>query len=524
MGNKPTYKKISEFLLSFLITCYELTAGFFSTVGRVLQNISNSIPNWEIREKAHPALLRFGVAFILCLIAIGIKSIADPYFASSHPFLFFYGVIVISAWYGGSRPGIFAAIFVSVFAYYAYLKPLNPDATGPNVFASFTFFIQGLLVVGISATMHKTQQEFEEKKRYTQYYANIARHISDAVISTDEDLIIQSWNDGAEQLYGWKADEVLGNKLHDIISYSSGSNAKRSILEVLDIDEHWKGEVVHHRKNGSRIHILTSVSKLYGEDNEILGVVMVNKDITDRKKLEQGKDDFIALASHELKTPLTSVKLYTGILKQLFTKNADPKPLEYLSKVDGQIGKLLELVNHLLDVSKVQAGKIQYQFEPVELDKFVVEVAHDIQQITTSHTLTITGKTGKIVAIDKDRLRQAIVNILNNAIKYSAQAHTVNITLTKERDQVRVAIQDFGVGIPKEKQHKIFDRFYQVNDSKGYTYSGMGLGLYITHEIIEKHNGKLWVESEEDKGSTFIFTLPTLRKGYEQKKDNSPRR
>lgn len=226
------------------------------------------------------------------------------------------------------------------------------------------------------------------------------------------------------------------------------------------------------------------------------------------KKLEQGKDDFIALASHELKTPLTSTKLFVDILKQRFELTNDKKSQMYLSKISTQIHKLLELVHYLLDVSKVQAGKIQFTLEQIAVDRFVTDVVRDVQQITQTHRFRIEGKTDKQVTIDKDRMRQVLVNILNNAVKYSARADTVIVTLAAQHSKVRISITDFGIGIPKEKREKIFDRFYQVEDAKGYTYSGMGLGLYISKDIIEKHNGQLIVDSEEGKGSTFHIHLP----------------
>jgi signal transduction histidine kinase len=180
----------------------------------------------------------------------------------------------------------------------------------------------------------------------------------------------------------------------------------------------------------------------------------------------------------------------------------------YLSKISSQVHKLHELVNYLLDVSKVQAGKMQFVMEEIAVDRFVADVVRDVQQITPSHRFRIEGKTEAHIRIDKDRIRQVVVNILNNAVKYSSHADSVIVTLARVGPRIRISVTDFGIGIPKEKRDKIFDRFYQVNDAKGYTYSGMGLGLYISKDIIGKHNGTLFVESEEGKGSTFHVELP----------------
>ncbi len=475
------------------------------------KNIEKKIPNWYTREKDHPAVLRFGLAIILCLLALSLKMLLDPVLADL-PFILFYSAILMSSWYGGFWPGIVATILSASLSYFTFILPVSKDPFWSNMLAEALFILEGTLIAGISNSMHKAFQTYEEKDRYLRYYASIAQNISDAVISTDMNDVIQSWNKGAEHLYGHTEKDVVGYSINEIIPTTYLLQQKKEINDSIFYEGSWKGEVIHKRKNGSRVYVLTSTSLIRDEDDKPLGLVLVNRDISDRKKLEQGKDDFIALASHELKTPLTSTKLYVDVLKQRFEDSEDKKSLSYISKINLQIQKLLELVSHLLDVSKVQAGKLQYNLEEVSFDRFVIEVVRDIRQITPSHKFMIDGSTDKVVCIDKDRMRQVLVNILNNAVKYSSQADKVIVSLHKDGAQVRLGIQDFGIGIPKEKQDKIFERFYQVTDSKGYTYSGMGLGLYISHEIIEKHHGKLWAESVEGKGSTFFIKLPTVKR------------
>ncbi len=474
--------------------------------------IENKIPYWKVREKEHPAILRYGVVILLVVAAVIAKIEINALTGYHLPFILFYSVILVSAWYGGFRPGVLAVGLCTIVSYHFY-TPVPNEFSPYNLYAPHIIFIlEGLLSVAVCTSMHDTLQILEESKKHSQYFASIAQHISDAVISTDMNFTIQSWNHGAELLYNCKRGEVMGKSLDEVLAPIYATPLKGTLKDVLLQEGHWKGEVTHQRKNGGRIHILTSMSILRADYNKIVGVVIVNRDITDRKKLEQGKDDFVALASHELKTPLTSIKLYSEILKHRFIKNDDKKSLEYLSKVDSQMSKLLELVNHLLDISKVQSGKLQYHMEDVAIDSFVSQVIKDIQELIPSHRIIIRERAHAFVNIDKDRLRQVLVNIINNAVKYSAKADKVIFSLHKNKHQVTISVQDFGIGIPKELHKKIFDRFYQATDSKGYTYSGMGLGLYIAHEIIDKHHGKLWVESEEGKGATFYFTLPIINK------------
>jgi PAS domain S-box-containing protein len=495
----------------FSINIYGFIIRFGIAAKRKTEKILSDIPNWDTREKDHPAFIRYGVVVVLCLLVFIVKKMLGPVLGDNLPFMLFFSAILLSSWYGGMRPGILATVLSAIIANVFFLLPSHITSSFGVFVATTLFLFEGVLIAGISNSMHKAVQIQEEKDRFIQYYASIAQNISDAVISTNMDDKIQSWNKGAESLYGWQSYEVIGSALSEVVHTTYGVQQKKEMREELLQEGNWKGELSHKRKNGSRVFVLTSMSLLRDEDNKPLGIVSVNRDISDRKKLEQGKDDFIALASHELKTPLTSTKLYIDVLKQRFEDTHDKKSLTYLLKINDQVRKLLELVNYLLDVSKVQAGKLQFTVERTHIDTFVREVVRDIEQLTETHHFHIEGKTEAYVLLDKDRLRQVLVNILNNSIKYSSQANKVDVSIRKENTHIIVSIRDFGIGIPKEKHTKIFERFYQVDDSKGYTYSGIGLGLYISKEIIEKHNGKIWVESEEGRGSTFYFSLPIIK-------------
>ena len=510
---RDIFTKILQFFISkdTYTQAYAYAIRIGISTKRHVEKILSDIPNWNTREKDHPRWIRYGIVFILCILAYSVKKMLDPVLGNNLPFVLFYSVILLSSWYGGLGPGIVATILSATIINISFLVPSHVTSTFGNVVATTLFLFEGVLVASISNSMHKAVQIQEEKDRFIQYYASIAQNISDAVISTNMDDKIQSWNKGAEALYGWQSHEVIGSPLSEVIRATFDIQQKKEMHEELLKEGSWRDEVLTKRKNGSRVFVLTSMSLLRNEDRQPLGIVLVNKDISDRKKLEQGKDDFIALASHELKTPLTSTKLYVDILKQRLEDNHDKKSLSYILKINDQIRKLLELVNYLLDVSKIQAGKLQFNLEKTDLTLFVRDVVHDIQQLTETHRFQFETTVDAWVVIDKDRLRQVLVNILNNAVKYSSQATKVLVTIERIKQHVVVTIKDYGIGIPKEKLLRIFERFYQVEDSKGYTYSGIGLGLYISKEIIEKHNGTLWIESEEGKGSTFYMSLPIIK-------------
>jgi signal transduction histidine kinase len=242
----------------------------------------------------------------------------------------------------------------------------------------------------------------------------------------------------------------------------------------------------------------------------ILAAVM-----TERRELEQRKDEFISMASHELKTPLTSLQGYTELLQRKFAPQSNQDALLYLARMSAQIHKLSKLIADLLDLSKIREGKLAFAKEAVDVDSLVREVVDNLQQTTSQHQIVIEGKAQCEIMCDKDRLGQVLINLITNAIKYSPQAQRIIIHLTRTHDVLTVAVQDFGIGIPKAHQEKVFERFYRVSSDQVRTYPGLGIGLYIAHQIIERHKGKIWVESVEGQGSTFSFSLPFAEKHEE---------
>jgi len=233
-------------------------------------------------------------------------------------------------------------------------------------------------------------------------------------------------------------------------------------------------------------------------------------DISERKELEKRKDEFISMASHELKTPLTSLKGFLGLLQRRLTTQGDEQALHYIARMDAQVNRLTKLINDLLDLSKMQTGQLDYREERFEVDALVQEIVENVQGTTQTHHLLLEGQIGAEVFGDRDRIGQVLMNLLNNAIKYSPQADTVLVRVAKDQNKALVSVQDFGIGIAKEHQHKIFERFYQVTDPEEKTYPGLGIGLYISYQIVKRHGGRMWVESKKGEGAAFQFTLPLV--------------
>ncbi len=229
-------------------------------------------------------------------------------------------------------------------------------------------------------------------------------------------------------------------------------------------------------------------------------------DIHDQKIKEEKKDEFISIASHEMKTPLTTAKAYLQMLELMLDNNNDEANL-YAKKASQSVERLNELISELLDVSKIRLGKLNYTITTFNFNELLDSTVENIQLTSTSHTIIKTGKVNNEATGDKERLQQVIINLLTNAIKYSPRADKVFINVEQENDKIKVAVKDTGIGIAQQSLDKIFEKYHRVEEHS-VRFQGLGIGLFISYEIIQRHHGKLWAESEQGKGSTFYFTLP----------------
>jgi PAS domain S-box-containing protein len=250
---------------------------------------------------------------------------------------------------------------------------------------------------------------------------------------------------------------------------------------------------------------------LRDEQGTITNWLGTNTDIHDQKRAMEQRDQFIGIASHELKTPVTSLKAYGQVLQRMCHREGNERAAQLLGKMDGQIDRLTALISDLLDVTKIQSGKLvmhQQMFDPVTL---VHDIVEELQLTATNHRIECTMDDEGEVLADRERIGQVITNLLSNAIKYSPGADRVRIALTRPPGEVMVSVTDYGVGIPEAKKDKVFEQFFRVNGDSDITVPGLGLGLYISSEIIKRHGGRIWVESEMGKGSTFAFSIPDRR-------------
>jgi signal transduction histidine kinase len=227
-----------------------------------------------------------------------------------------------------------------------------------------------------------------------------------------------------------------------------------------------------------------------------------------QKKLQHQKDNFLSIASHELKTPVTSIKAYAQLLERVLTKEGDTQKADMMTRLTGQVNRLTILLDDLLDVSKISNDKLNFKRDYHSFNEIVADNVRDLNCQDSGHQIEVKpGFTGNVYC-DRMRISQVISNLISNAIKYSPEKGKILVTTARSGTDVLFSVQDFGIGISKENIAHIFDQFYRVSTAEAYSYQGMGLGLFISAEIVRQEGGKIWVESEEHAGSTFCFSLP----------------
>jgi two-component system sensor histidine kinase/response regulator len=233
------------------------------------------------------------------------------------------------------------------------------------------------------------------------------------------------------------------------------------------------------------------------------------EEIEIRKRAERKKDEFISIASHELKTPLTSVKGYVQLLERSIDKGDIPTVKRHLQKAQLQLDKLNDLIADLLDISKIESGKLKFNMKSFDLNLLLDSIIEIIHQSNPDFSIVKTGYLDKQIFADEMRVEQVIVNFLTNAIKYSPGTSQVHLNIQQVGDKVKVAVKDFGIGIHPEQQNNVFDKFYRVEETAIH-FQGLGIGLYISAEIIRRHGGNVGVKSVFGECSEFYFNIPLL--------------
>jgi PAS domain S-box-containing protein len=339
------------------------------------------------------------------------------------------------------------------------------------------------------------------------HWAAIIESSDDAIISKSIDGYITSWNKGAERLYGYKAEEIVGKPVSILMPPEKKDDFPFIMKQLHEGKRIEHYETQRLTKDGKILHVSITVSPIRDSQGNIIGASKIARDITDRVENEKRRDEFVSTASHELKTPITTQKVFGQLLERLIKKNSYTDLIPIVEKMNTQTDKIVKLVDDLLELSRVQTARLKMANKNFLVDEVIKQLVEELQ-LTTKHKIILKGHTGKQLKGDKERIGQVLTNLITNAIKYSPNADKVIITVGVKKSEVVVSVQDFGIGITQEYHERIFERFFRVTDADEGTFPGMGIGLYISQEIVKRHGGKLWVKSTIGKGSTFYFSLP----------------
>lgn len=276
-----------------------------------------------------------------------------------------------------------------------------------------------------------------------------------------------------------------------------------SFLSCSDLKRYDENDLDFARDFANRMALTLENSRLYEE---------VKKDVERRIELDRVKDEFLSMASHELKTPVTSLKAFTQVLQMTFEKEQHHRAVELLSKMNKQIDKLNRLIVDILDVTKHDKSELKFDEDDFDFNKLAEEIAEELQRTTDAHKIKLQLAETRIIKGDRNRIGQVITNFISNALKYSPNADEIIITSAIDKNEIKFCVKDFGIGIPEDEQANIFNRFYRAHGKeKQSTFPGLGLGLYISSEIIKKHSGTIAFTSVGGEGSEFCFTLPIFK-------------
>lgn len=335
-----------------------------------------------------------------------------------------------------------------------------------------------------------------------------------ALVEASSDVVYHMSPDWSEmrQLKGRNfledTDTPIKNWMEKYIHPHDQKRVKDAVKEAIRSKRMFQLEHQVNQANGALGCTLSRAVPIFDKDGNIIEWFGAASDITQEKELERQKDDFLGIVSHELKTPVTSIKAYAQALEIMFERKGDATTAQIIGKMDAQVDRLNRLIGDLLDVTKIHSGKLQFNEDYFDLNDLIVEKVEEMQRLSEKHVMIKKLSATHKVYADKERLGQVLTNFISNAIKYSPQADKIIISTSSDAKEITLCVQDFGFGIQRANRGRVFEQFFRVEGPGRETFPGLGLGLYISSEIIKREGGKIWVESDKGKGSTFCFSLP----------------
>ena len=354
----------------------------------------------------------------------------------------------------------------------------------------------------------KEAQESTESER--QRLDSVLRHMSDGVIATDRRGRIVIMNTAALDILNLKSEKVIGIPLLSILPLDE----KVTFRELLETQQE---RLIHLEEDGEDSIVQCEFSVIQRESGFISGLVCVLTDVTEQQKIDRERRNFVSNVSHELRTPLTSIKSYTEALVDGAWENKEIAP-GFLKVIETETDRMMRMITDLLNLSRMDQNRLGLEKEFINMNELVVHIVSRFEMVLQSEPyreknyriLTDITQRDLWVELDQDKITQVLDNIINNAIKYSPDGGRIIVRLMETHTDILVSVSDEGLGISRKDIPHLFDRFYRVDKARSRAMGGSGLGLAIAQEVIQLHGGKIWVNSIENKGSTFFVSLPYI--------------
>ncbi len=315
-------------------------------------------------------------------------------------------------------------------------------------------------------------------------------------------------------MFGYSAEEMIGQSITILIPEDRLQEEPQMIGKLKSGEPVDHFETIRKTKDGRLIDISLTISPIRNNKDEIIGVSKIARDITQQKKEQTRKNDFVAMVSHELKTPLTSILGYVQVLRREVANPRSGFMSAALVKTEAQIKKMMGMVHDFLNVSRLEEGRIHLSKSTFELQPLADEIVGDLQLVNLNHNIILKVTEGIFLYGDREKIGQVLTNLITNAIKYSPEKTDVEIICELRDSNAYIAVSDRGMGISEVDQARLFERYYRVDQNGQGQQSGFGIGLYLVAELLKMHHSKISVKSELGKGSTFFFELATAAQPY----------
>lgn len=374
----------------------------------------------------------------------------------------------------------------------------------------------GKLAKSFNTMADRVQDSFNILRTDKDRIETLMESIGDGVMAIEPDGKIILWNKAAHDISGWPKEEALGKNFHDILKLVR-ENDKKDNSGFIDTAMKTKTAqtMANHtalvRKDGKEIPVGDSAAPILDANGVLQGIIVVFRDVTEERIIDKAKEEFVSIASHQLRTPLTAIKGYAGMLLDQDAGPLNEKQNEYLREIKIGNDRMIGLVTALLNVSRIDLGVFAIEPQQVNFEEIAKEIFKELAEeisVKNLHIETDYDKNLPEINADAKLIRIILYNLLANAVKYTPSKGFVSFRIQKQNHHLTITVADSGYGIPKDAQSKIFTKLFRADNARQKDPNGNGLGLYIVKAIVEASDGKIWFESEENKGTTFYISFP----------------